>query len=319
MPGAFAHMIAADRAKSALEKQGLHFPARALNRFPEWLQSGAVGPDYPYLHHALTSHDPSDNWADRMHYERTGDVVRTGIRHLHGRYAIEKANDRYLRVLAWLFGYASHVMLDACIHPVVRAIVGEYAEHKTKHRKCEMYMDSYIFRETYGIDLVNSEWADYLRHLNYSEGRFDEAVVELWDRILREVYPQEYARNPPQIAAWHDAYVGALDKADINALFFRHALAENGVLYITREDIPADALDMYIENAALPPNNRFKASTMHYSTVFDLGVNNIVQAWTVMAAAIEGKGELDIPLIANWNLDTGTIDPKGNGNATLWA
>ncbi len=47
MPGAFAHMIAADRAKSALEKQGLHFTARALNRFPEWLQSGAVGPDYP--------------------------------------------------------------------------------------------------------------------------------------------------------------------------------------------------------------------------------------------------------------------------------
>ena len=319
MPGAFAHMIAADRAKSVLEKQGLHFPTRALNRFPEWLQSGAVGPDYPYLHHALTSHDPSDNWADRMHYERSGDVVRTGIRYLHGRYAIEKASDRYLRVLAWLFGYASHVMLDASIHPVVRAIVGEYAENKMDHRKCEMYMDSYIFRETYGIDLVNSEWADYLRHLNYSEGRFDEAVVELWDRILREVYPQEYALNPPQIASWHDAYVNALDKADINVLFFRHAAADMGLLYIASEDLPPDALDMYIENAALPSNNRFKLPTMHYLKVFELGINNIVQAWTAMAAAIEGKDELDIPLIANWNLDTGTIDPKGNGNATLWA
>ena len=319
MPGAFAHMIAADRAKSVLEKQGLDFPARALNRFPEWLQSGAVGPDYPYLHHALTSHDPSYSWADRMHYERTGDMVRVGIRHLHERYAAERGDDRYLRVLAWLFGYASHVMLDASIHPVVRAIVGEYKDNKLEHRKCEMYMDSYIYRETYGTDLVNSEWADYLRHLNYSEGQFDEAVVALWDTILREVYPNEYARNQPQITAWHDAYVGTLDKADINVLFFRHAAAEKGMLYVVREDIPPDALGMYIENVALPPNNRFKASTMHYSNVFELGVSNVVRAWTDMAAAIEGKGDLNIPLIANWNLDTGTIDPEGNGNATLWA
>lgn len=318
MPGAFAHMIAVDKAKFALEKQGLLFPVKTLNRFPEWLQSGAVGPDYPYLHHALTSHDPSDNWADRMHYDRTGDVVRVGIRHLYERYAAEQADDRYLRVLAWFFGYASHVMLDASIHPVVRAIVGEYAEHKTEHRKCEMYMDSYIYQETYGTDLINSEWADYLRHLNYSEGKFDEAVVTLWDSILLEVYPQEYRRNPPQISAWHDAYVSKLDGADINVLFFRHAVADAGLLYISREDIPKDAFDTYIEKTALPSNNRFNAATMHYSKVFELGVNNIVRAWTIMTAAIEGKGDLDIPLIANWNLDTGTIDPEGKGDATLW-
>ena len=318
MPGAFAHMIAADMAKSALEKQGLIFPAKILNHFPEWLQSGAVGPDYPYLHHALTSHDPSDNWADRMHYERSGDVVRVGIRHLHERYAAEHTDDLYLRVLAWLFGYASHVMLDASIHPVVRSIVGEYAENKMEHRRCEMYMDSYIFRETYGTDLVNSQWANYLRHLNTSNGKFDENVVALWDTILREVYPQEYARNPPQITAWHDAYVSKLDKADINALFFRHAMAEAGIFYITSEDIPEDAFDMYIMNTALPPNNRFNASTMHYSEVFKLGVNNVARAWSIMAAAIGGKGDLDIPLIANWNLDTGTIDPEGKGDATLW-
>ncbi|TAJ95975.1 MAG: hypothetical protein EPO31_00725 [Gammaproteobacteria bacterium] len=318
MPGAFAHMIAANKAKFALEKQGLQFPIKALNLFPEWLQSGAVGPDYPYLHHALTSHDPSDNWADRMHYERTGDVVRVGIRHLRERYSAEQTDDLYLRVFAWFFGYASHVMLDATIHPVVRAIVGEYAEHKTEHRTCEMYMDSYIYRETYGTDLVNSEWADYLRHLNYPEGKFDEAVVTLWDAILREVYPQEYARNPPQISAWHDAYVNKLDKADVNALFFRHAAAGKGVLYIASEDIPIDTFGKYIENAALPPNNRFNAATMHYSKVFELGVDNIARVWTVMAAAIEGNGDLEIPLIANWNLDTGTIDLEGKGDATLW-
>lgn len=318
MPGAFAHMIAADRAKSALEKQGSPFITKALNRFPEWLQSGTVGPDYPYLHHALSSHDPSDNWADRMHYERSGDVVRVGVRLLRARYAAEKTDERYLRVLAWLFGYASHVMLDASIHPVVRAIVGEYAENKTEHRTCEMYMDAYIYRETYGTDLVNSEWADYLRHVNISAGKFDDAIVKLWSAILAEVYPQEYARNPPLISAWHDAYVGKLDKADANLLFFRHAAAAKGLIYIACEKIPPAALDKYIENVAVPNVNRFNVSKMHYLNVFELGVNNIVRAWTDMATAITSGGDLKLPFIANWNLDTGTIDPKGNGNATLW-
>lgn len=318
MPGAFSHMIAADRAKYALEKQGLLFPAKALNRFPEWLQSGTVGPDYPYLHHALTSHDPSDSWADRMHYERSGDMVRAGVRRLHQRYAVEQDNDDYLRNLTWLFGYASHVMLDASIHPVVRAIVGDYAENKKEHRKCEMYMDSYLYKKTYEVDLVNSEWADYLRHVSTSNGQFDASIVAFWDAILQEIYPAEYARNPPQIAAWHDAYVGKLDSADINTLFFRHAAADMGLLYIASEEIPSTALDKYIAKATLPSVNRVNASTMHYADIFEFGVNNVVQAWTAMTAAIEGKGNLDLPLIANWNLDTGTIDPEGNGDATLW-
>ncbi len=312
-------MIAADQAMAALEKQGLDFPARALKRYPEWLQSGAVGPDYPYLHHALTSHDPSDNWADRMHYERTGDVVRVGIRHLHERYAAEHGDERYLRVVAWLFGYASHVLMDASIHPVVRAIVGDYEENKLEHRKCEMYMDSYIYRETYGTELVNSEWANYLRHMNISDGKLDSDVVHLWDTILQEVYQREYARNKPQIAAWHDAYVSKLDKADINVLFFRHAAADKGLLYVTREDIPRDVFKKYIGDVELPPNNHFKLPTMSYKEAFKFGVSNVVRAWTEMASAIVGKGDLNIPFIANWNLDTGTIDPKGDGNATLWA
>lgn len=30
---------------------------KAVNRYPQWFQVGAVGPDYPYLHHLLTSND----------------------------------------------------------------------------------------------------------------------------------------------------------------------------------------------------------------------------------------------------------------------
>lgn len=66
MPGAFAHMVAADRAKQAAESEGLHSIARSTLKYPQWLQAGTVGPDYSYLHH-LRSHDPSDSWAPHDH------------------------------------------------------------------------------------------------------------------------------------------------------------------------------------------------------------------------------------------------------------
>jgi hypothetical protein len=201
---------------------------------------------------------------------------------------------------------------------VVRAIVGEYEQNKTEHRTCEMYMDAYIYKKTYGVELINAEWADYLRHVSVSNGKFDSDVVTLWHAVLQDVHPQEYARNRPQIEAWHEAYVDKLDAADINALFFRHAAANNGVLYVERADIPPRAKDIYIDNVALPATNRFGRQTMHYEDVFRFGVNNVVRAWVGMAHAIEGTGDLDLPIVLNWNLDKGTIDPAGTGDATLW-
>lgn len=66
MPGAFAHMVAADRAKQAAESKGLHLIARSTLKYPQWLQAGTVGPDYSYLHH-LRSHDPSGSWTPHDH------------------------------------------------------------------------------------------------------------------------------------------------------------------------------------------------------------------------------------------------------------
>jgi hypothetical protein len=102
MPGAFAHMIAADLAKTALEKKKVKLPTLVLNRHPRWLQADAVGPDYPSFHHTLTSHDASDSWADLLHYTKTSDVVRAGIRVLRERYPNDKIKKDFQRALAWL-------------------------------------------------------------------------------------------------------------------------------------------------------------------------------------------------------------------------
>ena len=74
----------------------------------------------------------------------------------------------------------------------------------------------------------------------------------------------------------------------------------------------------YIEKALLPKNNRFSLETMHYKDIFKFGADNITHFWTMITAAIEGTGDPELPEILNWNLDKGTIDKEGVGDATLW-
>lgn len=319
MPGAFAHMIAADLAKTEMESRGLSFPSMILNRFPQWLQAGAVGPDYPYLHHVITSHDSSDSWADHLHYENTGDVIRAGATFLREGYQEGGNESVFLRKAAWFYGYASHVILDASIHPVVRAIVGEYEQNKTQHRACEMFMDSWIYAETYGVELTNSEWADYLRALNDTRNKgMDPPVVEFWQSMLQQVYPGPFSVNPPLIDQWHQAYVTKLDASDVNVGFFRHLASEKGLVYVSSVKIGARNKKKYIEECLLPTNNQFGKTHMHYRDIFRFGVENIARFWEEITAVIEGRGDPTLAAVLNWNLDKGTIDPEGMGDATLW-
>jgi len=317
MPGAFAHMIAADRAKKIIEDGGLIFPTILLSRYPEWMQGGAVGPDYPYLHHAITSHDASDSWADLLHYERTGDVVREGVKILRARYGSDADQPNFMRAFSWLLGYASHVIMDASIHPVVRAVVGEYETHKTDHRVCEMYMDAFIYKETYDVELTNAEWADYLRSLNEGDG-MDPSVVSLWLEMLGKTYPDEFSANPPKINEWHKAYVNKLDGADVNIGFFRHAAGQAGILYVFVKDISSSDMDQYIAEVTLPANNKFNQVTMHYRDVFEFGVTNVAHHWRLINDAISGSGDPGLPELQNWNLDKGTLITQEDGDATLW-
>jgi len=319
MPGAFAHMIAADQAKTVMETKGLTFPALILNRFPQWLQAGAVGPDYPYLHHILTSHDPSDSWANLLHYEKTGDVVRAGAAILRQDFPGSRDQREFQRKAAWFYGYASHVILDASIHPVVRAIVGEYDQNKTEHRACEMFMDSWIYVETYGVELTNSEWADYLRALTDAHsGGMDRPVVEFWQAMLKQVYPGSYAANPPQIDQWHQAYVTKLDASDVNVGFFRHLASENGLVYVPSSQIGAGDRRKYIEACRLPAPNQFGQAQMHYRDIFRFGAGNVARFWEEITVVLEGAADPALASVLNWDLDKGTIDPGGVGDATLW-
>jgi hypothetical protein len=181
-----------------------------------------------------------------------------------------------------------------------------------------MFMDSFIYKEIFGTELDNSQWVDYMKSLtDASTGGMDSPVSNLWNAMLKEVHPSDYSTNPPQIDAWQAAYAEKLDLADHNAIFFRHAAAEEGVFYEISTDILPEDMTKYIEEPLLPKNNRFNQKTMHYRDIFQFGANNIAHFWTLVTAAIEGTGDPDLPEILNWNLDKGTIDEKGEGNPSV--
>ena len=133
MPGAYAHITMVNVLAESARLEGLGFSnaaASGLLRYFKFCELGAVSPDYPYL---VVGDSAAAKWADLMHYERTGDVLRAGISGVK-----TLSGDKRDRAFAWLLGYLAHVATDVTIHPVVELKVGEYAQNKTAHRVCEM-------------------------------------------------------------------------------------------------------------------------------------------------------------------------------------
>jgi hypothetical protein len=122
MAGTFTHWMVVeevlDRNNGLPQKHPYFSTILGLNHF---VCLGAVGPDYPYLTELLANYLKIHSWADRMHYENSGDFVRNGIKNL---LALE--GDAFNTCLAWLCGFATHLVTDSVIHPVVQAIVGPY-------------------------------------------------------------------------------------------------------------------------------------------------------------------------------------------------
>src|SRR6185369_8201963 len=131
MPGAFAHITLANLMKKRLDDifgSSIEAITSVLDYF-KFCELGAVSPDYPYL--AVGDSDAA-KWADEMHYTRTGEMIKSGIKYIK---LLEGEPKR--KCLAWLLGYSAHVVTDVTIHPIVQLKVGDYAENKKQHRVCE--------------------------------------------------------------------------------------------------------------------------------------------------------------------------------------
>lgn len=296
MPGAYAHITLVNLARepARLEDAGVPLAAiRAVLRHFRFCELGAVSPDYPYLD---LRHAESKMWADLMHYQNTGDLLKHGV-----ALAREIEGSQQDLVVAWLLGYAAHVVADVTIHPVVELRVGPYAANQTAHRVCELNQDAHIFRR---LDLGDVGLSEHLDSGIWGccdtpgSGTLHQALAFFWRRMLSLTYPKAYTDNEPDIDAWHAGFKVAVDLAEEGnrlPLFARHLAVDCGLTY----PAPARIDRSFIEHLATPDG------PMHYDQIFDKALANVVRMWATIGKAVyEGEAAYRTRIM-NWNLDTG--------------
>lgn len=305
MPGAYAHITLVNLAKEpARLEAGPGIPAAAglALRWFGYCELGAVSPDYPYL----TMSGPSEAWADLMHYEHTGDVVKAGVEVVRSLSGPEKE-----KAFAWLLGYAAHVITDATVHPVVELKVGTYAQNKVAHRRCEMHQDAYIFQR---LDLGGVGLSEHLdsgiRRCGPASGELDPVIAATWREMLRRCHPTQFSANPPDIDRWHGAFKRMVDDIaeEGNKLMplARHVAVNCGLTYPEPNEIDGseyiDALDT--PHGPLP-----------YDRVFDKALGHVVEGWHLIANGVFENGTGYQTAFGNWDMDTGR---DGSGKLVLW-
>jgi hypothetical protein len=307
MPGAYAHITLVNlmREPARLESHGFIPEAIvSLLDYFRFCELGAVSPDYPYLD--ITRPD-SCRWADQMHYEKTGDMIKAGINLIR---KMEGASRQ--KAFSWLLGYASHVITDVTIHPVIELKVGEYQKNKDKHRICEMHQDAYIFQR---LNLGEVGLAEHLDSGIWGccdkpdSGKLDPAIAGTWQGMLEACYPRAYQANPPLIDNWHGAFKFIVDKAEEGSRlppFARHVAVNAGLTY----PAVADLDNQYLRELDTPSGH------MDYDLIFDRAKANVLAVWPSIANAIFKNDNAYLMAISNWNLDTGK---DATGTYAYWS
>ncbi len=191
MSGGYTHITVVNMMSEPARLEEIKgFPEDAIISimdFFKFCELGALSPDYPYL--ALDD-SGAPQWADMMHYERTGVMLHTGVQQLRN-----VKGDALEKGLAWLLGYAAHVTTDVTIHPIVMDKVGPYDQNKTAHRVCEMNQDAYIFQR---LNLGDIGLAGHLDsgigicNDPHNSDQLDPDVRKLWENMLAKVIPSVY-------------------------------------------------------------------------------------------------------------------------------
>lgn len=262
-----------------------HFPFCAL---------GAVSPDIPNL----ARDEAGAMWSDAMHYSCSGEMIIRGV------WRVSRAPDDIRpKLLAWLLGYCAHVVTDVTIHPVVRLMVGDYAENRRRHRICEMNQDAHVFGRMNLGELRDSDrFTRYILacHRPGEPGLLDPDVAALWDALFSEVHPRLYTHVQPPINKWFGAFcdLAATRTGRGAAMFPLAALISEGIQrdYPRREHVDQG----YVHGLAAPGG-----ALLPYDDIFDKAVAHVLELWDVAGRGALSDGRDYLFRFGNWDLDTG--------------
>jgi len=297
MPGAFAHITLVNELRETKRLEAIsskHLQAvPAILKYFKFTELGAVSPDYPYL--AVADRDSAE-WADLMHYTRTGEMIHKGIELLKVKEGVTREKG-----LAWLLGYTAHVVTDVTIHPVVELKVGPYAENKKHHRICEMNQDAYIFRRLNlgGVGISEHFESGIWACCEKGKDLLDKDIFQFWNEMLEGVHPQNYNQKRPNVHKWHQSFnfnVNRIAEEGYRLLpLARHVAVDCGLTYPNYEEIDFQ----YIHQLSVP------GGVMDYDEIFDRAINNVGSIWSLVINSVFSETQEYKTRIRNWNLDTG--------------
>ena len=306
MAGTYAHIILAD----SLCRQQDSIPdlpssiRQALTYHRSFCKFGAVGPDCPY---AVLS-TGATGYAKLMHYHRTADFVRFAIPKIHPMN-FGRSNTR--KCLAWILGYAAHLVTDLTVHPVIARKFGAYAassRNRKRHRLCELHQDAYLFRREFGTDIVGSDFLRFSEFDACAEGgnlhKLSRPIAGLWTHCLN-AYPRtetrKYVRLPKaslKLDVWYATFVKV----------FRDVVTKgNPFLQDLAIGYPHSSAVDSVYTRKLPTASGVE---IDYDGLFDHARENVKQAWRELALALDSN-QPELFTLKNASLDSGLDDATG--------
>lgn len=298
MAGCYTHLTIVSKILDSrvLKSIGLDKSlSKTLREWSNYVLLGAISPDLPYL-------GLGKEWADRFHYENTSQIVREGLVALFDN-PFEEASAK--KQIAWLFGYAAHLVTDLYIHPVIEKKVGPYAENASEHRTCEMNQDVWILKEEMFEDVGHCELFDNTIKTcteTGEEGYFiDKAISEFWKLLIKKVYSPKSSPSPNK---WFASFVTLMDKFAENP--DKHLLITRAVLKSLYYGYPSEPNLEYVDNLSRPNGER-----VDFHAVFNEAVEEVKVFWAQMAQAVSSK-DVSCFTLPDGNLDTGKLlsDPE---------
>jgi hypothetical protein len=303
MPGGYAHLSLVNRINDQTETLP-NLLQHAFGKYFHFCELGSVSPDTPYL---AFGDEKQQEWADTMHYDFTFETVKQGA-----RFARNLSGEEQLKCIAWLMGYASHLVMDGTVHPVVELKVGPYRKNKTAHRRCELHQDAHIWEEMgYGEPGVAEPFdsGPRLCHAPDDIKALDPEVSNFWQRILQAVHADRFSNALPNPDLWFRRYVQMMDDVVEEGYkllpLSRHIMVD---LLATALPPKEEADHEYLENLKTPYGRQT------YDQVFKLALSNVLSAWHDLGASIANENEQQLVSIPDFNLDTG----KDEGENLIW-
>jgi hypothetical protein len=303
MPGGYAHLYLVNKITDHIGNLP-HLINYAFSKYFHFCELGSVSPDMPYL---ALANAGQQAWADTMHYEKTFELVKVAVGEAKGL-----DGEVQLKCVSWLLGYASHLVMDGTVHPVVELKVGPYADNKTDHRKCELNQDAYIFPQLGYGQAGEAEAIDSGLKLCSDPDdpkALDHDLVQFWQGTLRSMHADQFRSETPDPDLWFRRYVKMMDMVVEEGYKFiplaRHLMLD--LFAATCPDME-DADSDYYENLRTP------GGRLHYDQVINLAVSNLLKAWEAIGAAIDGGSDQQLAGIPDFNLDTG----KNAGGELVW-